>query len=72
MPTATATATTAALFGAFSQAVIIGDRSGIRIATSDQFAFDTDRMAIRGTARYDINCYLSGASGPISAVKTAS
>jgi HK97 family phage major capsid protein len=72
MPTSTATATTCALFGAFSQAVIIGDRSGIRIATSDQFAFDTDRLAIRGTARYDINCYLSGASGPISAVKTAS
>lgn len=71
MPTSTAAATVCALFGAFSQSIIIGDRQGIRVAMSDQFAFDTDRLAIRATARYDINVYLSGASGPISAVKTA-
>jgi HK97 family phage major capsid protein len=71
MPSSTAAATVCCLFGAFNQAVIIGDRLPTRIALSDQFAFDTDRLALRATTRYDINVHESAASGPYTAVKTA-
>lgn len=71
MVTSGAAATVCALFGAFNQAVKIGTRTGIRIATSDQFKFDEDRLAIRATTRYDINVHESAADGPYTAVKTA-
>ena len=71
MPTSTAVAQVSALFGAFNQAVIIGDRVPTRIALSDQFAFDTDRLALRATTRYDINVHESTATGPYVGLKTA-
>jgi len=54
MPTATAVSTICTYFGAFTHGVLIGDRGGVRIAQSDQYAFNTDRLAIRATTRYDI------------------
>ena len=74
MPTATAASTICAYFGSFGDGVMIGDRLGVRIAQSDQFAFDTDRLAIRATSRYDIVCHDVGdgsTSGAIVALKTA-
>ena len=73
--TASAASTIACYFGAFSHGVMIGDRGGVRIAQSDQFAFDTDRLAIRATTRYDINVHDVGDgsnAGAVVALKTAS
>ena len=67
-PTATAASTIACYFGAFSHGVLIGDRGGVRIAQSDQFAFDTDRLAIRATTRYDIVAHDVGDSSTAGAV----
>lgn len=63
MPKATAVSSTVALFGAFSQAVIIADRQGIVIGQSDQFAFNLDVLSVRATARYDIKVHEPGALG---------
>lgn len=63
MPKATAVSSTVALFGAFDQAVIIGDRQGIIIGQSDQFAFNLDVLTVRATARYDVEVHEPGASG---------
>ena len=74
MPTTTAASTIACYFGSFSDGVMIGDRLGVRIAQSDQYAFDTDRLAIRATSRYDIVCHDVGNAtdaGAIVALKTA-
>ena len=74
MPIATAAGTICAYFGSFADVVMIGDRVGGRIAQSDQFAFDTDRLAIRATSRYDIVCHDVGdasTAGAIVALKTA-
>jgi len=74
MPTSTAASTIACYFGSFSDGVMIGDRLGVRIAQSDQFAFDTDRLAIRATSRYDIVCHDVGdgsTPGAVVALKTA-
>jgi HK97 family phage major capsid protein len=74
LPTTTAAATIMAFFGAFSQAVIIGDRTGIRIDQSEHAAFENDVVAIRGTTRYDINVHEPGTAsvaGAYIALKTA-
>jgi HK97 family phage major capsid protein len=74
LPTTTAAATVVALFGAFSQAVVIGDRTGIRIDQSEHAAFENDVVAIRGTTRYDILVHEPGTSsvvGAYVALKTA-
>ena len=60
MPTSTAVSTTSILFGAFSAAAIIGDRMGIRIGQSSDRYFDEDVLAVRATARYDINVHEGG------------
>ena len=60
MPTATATSTVSCLFGAFSRAVVIGDRMGVSIAMSGDYAFNEDVVTVRGTARYDINVHEPG------------
>lgn len=73
-PTATAASTIGCYFGSFSDSTMIGDRGGVRIAQSDQYAFNTDRLAIRATTRYDVNVHDAGDSsnvGAITAVKTA-
>ena len=73
-PTATAASTIACYFGSFNSGVMIGDRLGVRIAMSDQYAFNTDRLAIRATTRYDIQCHDVGTAalaGAVVALKTA-
>jgi HK97 family phage major capsid protein len=75
MPVATADATIHAYFGNFREAAIIGDRMGIRIGQSDQYAFNEDVLTIRATARYDINVHEPGtasAVGAYVALKSAS
>lgn len=75
LPTTTTAATIVALFGAFSQAVVIGDRTGIRIDQSEHAAFENDVVAIRGTTRYDILVHEPGTAsvvGAYVALKTAS
>jgi HK97 family phage major capsid protein len=75
MPKATAVATVCALYGTFSQAVMLGDRGGIRIARSDDFAFLRDLTTIKATSRYDVQVHAPGsasAAGGYVALKTAS
>jgi HK97 family phage major capsid protein len=57
MPLTTATSTVCALFGAFSQAVILGDRTGIRFGRDDSIGFKEDVVTLRATSRYDINVH---------------
>jgi HK97 family phage major capsid protein len=74
MPTSTAAATVCALFGAFSQAVILADRSGIRVARSDDFKFLEDKITLKATSRYDFNVHEPGdasAAGAYVGLKTA-
>lgn len=60
MPTATATSQVSVLFGAFSAAVLLGDRMAIRIDQSKDRYFDEDVLALRATTRYDINVHEGG------------
>lgn len=74
MPTATAVSTVSALFGAFNQAVLIGDRMGIMIAQSEHLGFAEETLAVRATTRYDINAYELGDgsnAGAVVGLKTA-
>ena len=64
----------AALFGAFGDCAILGERTGIRIATSEHVAFTTDQIAVRGTVRYDIKVHEQGntsTAGALASLKTA-
>lgn len=63
MPKTTAVSTTSALYGAFSQAVIIADRMGVQIGQSDQFAFDEDVLCIKASTRYDVEVHEPGGGG---------
>jgi HK97 family phage major capsid protein len=75
MPTATAVATVCCLFGTFSMAAILGERTGMRVARSDDFAFLRDVTTIKATARYDIKVHAGGtasAPGGYVGLKTAS
>jgi HK97 family phage major capsid protein len=60
MPQATATSTVSALYGSFSDAVMIGDRGGVSIKQSEHLNFDQDVLAVLATTRYDINVHDSG------------
>lgn len=75
MPTATAAATVCALFGQFDMAVILGDRTGIRVGRDDSTGFLSDYTTLKATARYDIKVHEPGDSsnaGAYVALKTAS
>ena len=75
MPTATATAIVCALFGSFSQAVVLGERTGMRVSKSDDFAFLKDLTTLKATTRYDVKIHAPGtasAAGGYVALKTAS
>jgi len=50
----------AALFGDFNGAVVIGDREGVDVAFSGDYAFNEDVTTARGSARYDINVHAGG------------
>jgi HK97 family phage major capsid protein len=57
LPVATATSTVCALFGSFSQAVLFGDRGGVRIGRDDSIGFKEDVVTLRATSRYDMNVH---------------
>lgn len=74
MPTTAAAATVAALFGAFGNAIVLGERTGIRVAVSEHVGFTTDQIAVRATTRYDIKCHQVGdtsTAGAVAGHKTA-
>lgn len=68
MPTTTAVSTIGALFGAFGNAVVLGDRAGIGVAVSEHYLFNTDQIAVRATARYDINVHEEGTTAAAGAI----
>lgn len=75
MPTSTGTGQKSALFGAFSQGVVIGDRSPLQVAVSTDRYFDEDVTAMRGISRYDINVFKPGdgsTAGAYVALSTSS
>lgn len=75
MPKTTAAATVCALFGTFSMGVILGDRTGLRVARSDEYAFLNDMTTLKATSRYDFNIHAPGDAtnpGAYVALKTAS
>jgi len=72
MPVATGTANRACYFGDFVGATMIGDRRMLEIATSDQFYFNSDSIAVRGTARFNVNIHGDGRGstvGPIFCIR---
>lgn len=73
MPTADADSTIHAFYGAFGQAAMIGDRTGVQLATSEHLGFAEDVISLRATTRYDINVHdfgSSSAAGAYIALKT--
>lgn len=68
MPTTTAVSQTSILFGNFKRAIAMGERTGVRVALSEHYKFDTDQVAIRATVRYDVNCHECGDSTTAGAV----
>jgi len=75
MPTATAAATIHAYFGNWRQLGILGQRTDVRVARSDDYAFLNDLTTIKATSRYDIKLHAPGtasAAGAVVALKTAS
>ena len=68
----TSGATRACYFGDFMGGSMIGDRRQLEIATSDQFYFNQDALAVRGTARFVVNIHLDGrntpAAGPLGPI----
>ena len=62
MPTTTATSQKSVLFGSFDKAIMFGERTGIRIARSDDFAFLRDVTSIKATTRYDAKVHSPGTS----------
>jgi len=68
----TSGATRPCYFGDFMGGSMIGDRRQLEIATSDQFYFNQDALAVRGTARFVVNIHLDGrntpAAGPLGPI----
>lgn len=60
MPTATATSQKCLLYGMFRQAVILGDRTGIRIGRDDSTSFLSDLTTLKATSRYDMHVHEAG------------
>lgn len=76
MPTVSAASSThfPCYFGDFVGGSMIGDRQMLSIASSDQFYFDSDSIAVRGTSRFNVNIHGDGRGstyGPIVGFKTA-
>ena len=68
LPNTDANSQIAILFGSVAASTDFGDRRQITLATSDQFHFDTDELALKGTERVDINVHDVGDTtnaGPI-------
>lgn len=75
MPTSSSTSQKCALFGMFREAVILGDRTGIRVGRDDSTNFLSDLTTLKATARYDIRVHEAGtasAAGAYVALQTNS
>ncbi len=57
MPTASAAGAVCAFFGAFNAGCVLGDRTGIRLGRSDDFAFLNDLVTLKATSRYDMKIF---------------
>jgi hypothetical protein len=51
-----------------SMAGMHGLRKNVEIAVSDQHAFDTDEVVMRGVFRHDINLYDTGSTSEAGAI----
>lgn len=74
-PATSGASTIAAYYGSFSEGVTIGDRVGFSLSLSQHVKFDYDLTALKGSARYDINCHECGDAtnaGAVVALATAS
>lgn len=60
MPTATGTSQKCMIYGQFDMAVILGDRTGIRIGRDDSLGFLGDYTTLKATARYDMQVHEPG------------
>ncbi|MEN1680335.1 MAG: phage major capsid protein [Planctomycetota bacterium] len=60
MPKTSGNAQVPVLFGSFFDAVLLGEREGIEIATSDQAFWTEDQIGIRGHEAYDIAVHDAG------------
>lgn len=60
MPRTTAAATVCALFGTFNMGAILGERTGITMARSDEYAFLNDVTTVKATSRYDVKVHAGG------------
>lgn len=73
MPTTDADSTIHALFGQFDMAVILGDRTGIRMGRDESLGFLSDYTTLKATSRYDMKVHEPGDSsnaGAYVALKT--
>ena len=68
MPTAAANSSQCIFFGNYSDAVLLGTRDSVQVATSDEYAFNTDVTTIRVTDRYDINVHHASDASTAKAV----
>jgi HK97 family phage major capsid protein len=74
MPKSSAASTVSCLYGDFSKAAILGERTGIRVARSDDFAFLRDLTTLKATTRYDVKIHAPGTAsvaGGYVGLKTA-
>lgn len=60
MPRSTAASTVCALFGSFDMGAILGERTGVTMARSDEYAFLNDVTTVKATTRYDIVVHAGG------------
>ena len=52
-------------FGNFKNSVILGSRSGVEVATSEDFSFDKDLISVRVQSRYDIQVHNAADGGSV-------
>jgi len=74
MPKATGSSVRSCYFGDFTGATMLGDRRQLEIQTSDQFYFNADSLAVRGTSRFCVDIHGDGRGstyGPIVCIQGA-
>jgi len=74
MPKATGSSVKSCYFGDFTGATMLGDRRQLEIQTSDQFYFNADSLAVRGTSRFCVDIHGDGRGstyGPIVCIQGA-
>lgn len=74
MPKATGSNVKSCYFGDFTGGTMVGDRRQLEIQTSDQFYFNNDTIAVRGTSRFCVNIHGDGRGstyGPIVCIQGA-